>query len=210
MIKIIEAKALELGILVSGRGSNFEALHEAILRGDLKANIALLISDNEKALALSKAAAKGIKAIYINPKKYQNKTAYEEEILAYLQSYNIDLVVLAGYMRILGPSVLEAYPHRVLNIHPSLLPSFPGLEAQKQALDYGVKYSGCTVHLVDEGLDSGPIIKQAVVELREGDDLESLSLRILEQEHKSYWQAIQYMAEGRVFLQGRKIIVAEK
>lgn len=209
MIKIMEPRRLKLAVLASGRGSNFDAIQNAIAKGDLAADIKILISDQQQAPALDKAAGYGIKALYVNPRDYQNRDAYENYIVSQTKEYEIDIIVLAGYMRLVGKVFLNAYKWRIVNIHPALLPSFTGLHAQQQAVDYGVRYSGCTVHLVDEGMDTGPIILQAVVPVHSEDDEESLAERILQEEHQIYWQALQLFAEGSLFIEGRKIHIAK-
>ncbi len=205
MIRVIEPRRLKLAVLASGRGSNFLALWQAIQNGELNADIALLVSDKKDAPALDKASEIGIPAIHINPLSFKTREEYEEAILQQMQSRNIDIVVLAGYMRLVGKVLLNAYKMRIVNIHPALLPSFQGLHAQKQALEYGVKVSGCTVHFVDEGMDTGPIILQAVVPVLADDTEDSLSSRILVEEHQSYSQVLQLIAEGRVFIEGRRV-----
>ncbi|NLT20284.1 MAG: phosphoribosylglycinamide formyltransferase, partial [Syntrophomonadaceae bacterium] len=202
MIQIRPAGQLNLAVLASGRGSNFDAICEAIERHELEARIKLLLSDKPAAPALVKAKRRGIIAQAVDPHNFINRNAYENELVRLMKEQQVDMVVLAGYMRLVGTVILENYPNRVLNIHPALLPAFPGLNAQKQALDYGVKYSGCTVHIVDSGMDSGPIISQAVVPVLDNDDEETLSQRILEQEHQIYWQSLQLFSEGRVYLDG--------
>ena len=196
-----------MAVLASGRGSNFDAICEAIERHELEARIKLLLSDKPAAPALVKAKRRGIIAQAVDPHNFINRNAYENELVRLMKEQQVDMVVLAGYMRLVGTVILENYPNRVLNIHPALLPAFPGLNAQKQALDYGVKYSGCTVHIVDSGMDSGPIISQAVVPVLDNDDEETLSQRILEQEHQIYWQSLQLFSEGRVYLDGRRIVI---
>ena len=178
-----------LAILLSGRGSNFVAIHQAIQRGDLKAEICCVISNIADAGGLTSAREFGLPAIAV-PSSGLGRIEYDRLLLAKLRPYDPALVCLAGFMRIISPEFLKEYPGRVLNIHPALLPSFPGLHAQKQALQHGVKVSGCTVHLVDEGVDTGPILLQRAVEVLGDDTEESLSARILEQEHQIYWQAI--------------------
>jgi len=175
--------------LLSGRGSNFEAIHEAIQRGDLNARICCVISNVPDAVGLSRAGEFGLASISL-PSKGVDREEYDRRLVEALRPYDPALVCMAGFMRILTPVILREYPSRVLNIHPALLPSFPGLHAQRQALNYGVKVSGCTVHLADEGVDTGPILLQQAVEVLEGDTEESLSARILEQEHRIYWRAI--------------------
>lgn len=210
MIRIMAPKRIRLAVLASGRGSNFDALYQAVQRGDLDAELVALISDNPDALALNKARERGIEALAIKPADFASRDLYEEQIVAHLQRREVDLVALAGYMRLVGAGFLKAFRHRLVNIHPALLPSFMGLHAQKQAVEYGVRFSGCTVHMVDEGMDTGPIILQAVVPVWPQDDEDSLSQRILAHEHQIYWQALQLFAQGRVFLDGRRVVISEE
>lgn len=184
----------KLAILISGRGSNFVAIHKAICRGDLDARICCVISNMPNAAGLDYARASGIDAIVLKSHGIE-RAEYDRLLIDTLRPFDPALVCLAGFMRILGPEFLRAFPGRVLNIHPSLLPAFPGLHAQRQALDYGVKISGCTVHIADEGVDTGPILLQRAVEVRDGDSEETLAARILEQEHQIYWRAIALMLE---------------
>ncbi|HOQ09222.1 MAG TPA: phosphoribosylglycinamide formyltransferase [Syntrophomonadaceae bacterium] len=207
MIQIHPAGRLKLAVLASGRGSNFDAIYIAAQEGRLDADIKVLISDKAESLALQKARQRQIPAYFLDPKAYGSKSAYETEVVSLLRRHQAEVVALAGYMRLVGKVMLEEYKHRIVNIHPALLPAFPGLNAQRQALEYGVKFSGCTVHLVDEGMDTGPIIMQRVVPVYDDDDEDSLSARILEQEHQIYWQSLQLMAEGRLYLDGRRVIV---
>lgn len=209
MERIIEPHCLQLAVMASGRGSNFLAIQEAIEKGRLNAGIRVLISDKEHAAALKKAEAAGIATCFIDPRLYDHKEAYETEIVNKLKNMNIDLLVLAGYMRLVGPVLLDAYPRKILNIHPALLPSFPGLHAQRQAVDYGVKFSGCTVHLVDAGMDTGTIIAQAVVPVLADDNEDTLADRILIEEHKLYPQVLQWFAEGKVFTDGQRAIIKD-
>jgi phosphoribosylglycinamide formyltransferase 1 len=183
-----------LAILLSGRGSNFIAIHEAIRRGDLNAEICCVVSNVPGAAGLSHAREFGLACISL-PSAGVERVDYDRQLLAALRAYEPALICLAGFMRILSPEFLKEYSGGVLNIHPALLPSFPGLHAQRQALEYGVRVSGCTVHLVDEGVDTGPIIMQKAVEVIAGDTEESLSARILEQEHQLYWRAIALVLE---------------
>jgi len=208
MMQVMEPKHLKLAVLASGRGSNFLALWEAIQRGDLDAEISVLFSDKVGAAALDRARELGVPAFAIQPSDYPNRAAYESEIVHRLQALDIDVVVLAGYMRLVGPVMLAAYKLRLVNIHPALLPAFTGLHAQRQALDYGVKVSGCTVHFVDEGMDTGPIILQVVVPVLAEDSEESLSNRILVQEHQAYYKALQLLAEGRIYIEGRTVHIS--
>jgi phosphoribosylglycinamide formyltransferase-1 len=178
-----------LAILLSGRGSNFVAIHEAIRRDDLNAEICCVISNVTDAAGLARASEFGLTAICM-PSQGIERVEYDRMLIKALRSFDPALICMAGFMRILSPELLKAYPARILNMHPALLPSFPGLHAQRQALRYGVKISGCTVHLADEGVDTGPILLQRAVEVLEGDTEETLSARILEQEHQIYWRAI--------------------
>ena len=179
-----------IAFLISGRGSNMNAILEKIADNKLLVNVCLVFSDNEQAFGLELAKRKGYPTEALNPKLFTTRNHYEVALLGLLQKYNTQLVVCAGYMRLIKNPILNAFPQRVLNIHPSLLPSFPGLKAQKQALDYGVKYTGCTVHFVDEGMDTGTILEQRVVPILEDDTEESLSIRILKEEHDLYWRVI--------------------
>lgn len=199
-----------IAVLVSGRGSNLQAMIDNIENGNIKnANISVVISDVADAYALERAKKHGIDAIFIDPKSFANKTEYEQELVKILDSYDTDLVILAGYMRIVGKEVISAYKNRILNIHPTLLPSFTGLHSHKQTLDYGVKVSGCTVHFVDEGMDTGPIILQSCVPVLENDTEDTLSERILEQEHKIYPQAVKLFIEGKLKVEGRIVRVSK-
>lgn len=207
MIRITQPGRLRLAVLASGRGSNFEAIYQAIAENRLKAEMVSVISDKKDALVLRKAQARKIETFCIVPGDFAGKAEYEREIIKILRERQIDLVVLAGYMRLVGPELLQAYPWKIVNIHPALLPAFPGLDAQRQAVDYGVKYSGCTVHFVDDGVDSGPIIMQRVVPVLPEDTGETLAARILWQEHQVYAEALQLLAEGQVYLEGRKIFI---
>jgi phosphoribosylglycinamide formyltransferase-1 len=190
---------------VSGRGSNLQVIIDSIENGYLKAQITVVISDVENAYALERARKHGIKAVFINPKKFASKELYEKEVLSILKTYGAELILLAGYMKIVGETLLMAYRSRILNIHPALLPAFTGLHAQKQAFDHGVKVAGCSVHFVDESLDGGPIILQRCVEVKEDDTAETLADRILEQEHKIYPEAVKLVIENRLRIEGRKV-----
>lgn len=194
-----------LGILISGRGSNMLALVEAAERGQINAEVAVVISNVETAAGLEKARAHGIDAIVI-PHRGLDRQEHERLVVAELKRRQVDWVCLAGYMRLLSPYFISEFPQRILNIHPSLLPAFPGLDAQRQALEHGVKYSGCTVHFVDETLDQGPIIKQAVVPVYDDDTVETLSARILEQEHRIYAEAVQLVLSGNYRIEGRRVL----
>lgn len=184
----------KLAVLLSGRGSNFVAIHQAIQRHDLNASICCVVSNVPEAPGLARAREFGLNAICI-PSRGIDRIGYDRQLIAALRPHNPALVCLAGFMRILTPEFLEAFPGRVMNIHPALLPSFPGLHAQRQALEHGVKISGCTVHIADEGVDTGPILMQRAVEVQDGDTEESLSARILKQEHQLYWRAIALMLD---------------
>ena len=196
-----------IGVLLSGRGSNFEALAESVSAGRIpNAEIAVVISNQPDATGLKKAQARGIPARMI-PSKGLQREAYDRQVAAILHEYKVDLICLAGYMRLLSPYFVAAFPQKILNIHPSLLPSFPGLEAQKQALEHGVKFAGCTVHFVDENLDAGPIILQAVVPVLDDDDEHTLSERILKEEHRIYSEAAKIVLERRYRMEGRRVIL---
>jgi phosphoribosylglycinamide formyltransferase-1 len=199
---------VRLGILISGRGSNFEAIANAIARRKLDAEIAIVISNRANAPGLDIARERGIPLRVIASAGLE-RGAYDKLMIEELQTHQVDLVCLAGFMRLLSASVIRAFPNRVLNIHPSLLPAFTGLDAQRQALEYGVKITGCTVHLVDEFLDSGPIVIQSAVPVLDGDTVESLSARILVQEHLIYSKAIGYIADGRITVEGRRVSIRE-
>ena len=205
MIQINVATLKKLGILLSGRGSNFEAIADSIQAGGLPAEIAIVISNRADAPGLEAARLRSLNAKLI-PSKGRQREQHDAEVIAALKEARVDWVCLAGYMRLLSPGFIRAFPNRILNIHPSLLPAFPGLEAQKQAIEYGAKVSGCTVHFVDEHLDQGPIILQKTVPVLEGDDEHSLAARILEQEHIAYTEALRLLLSGEVEVQGRKVV----
>jgi len=194
-----------IAVLVSGRGSNLQAIIDSIENGYLKARISVVISDIGDAFALERAKKYRINAVHIDPKIFGSKDSYEEEVMRILNNHNAELVLLAGYMKILGKTLLTAYKNRILNIHPALLPAFPGLHAQEQAFEYGVKVAGCTVHFVDEELDGGPIILQKCVEVKDNDTAQTLAERILEQEHKIYPEAVKLFVENKLRLEGRKV-----
>lgn len=203
-------KKVKLGVLVSGRGSNLQAIIDNIEAGRLSAEITVVISDQPDAYSLERARNHSIPALHISAKGYQGKReAYDELLVKELLKNQVELVCLAGFMRIITPMLINAFPDRILNIHPALLPAFPGLHVQKAALEHGVKFSGCTVHFVDENMDTGPIIIQAVVPILDNDTEDSLSARILEQEHKIYSRAIQLYAEGRLRIVGRRVLLSE-
>jgi len=195
----------KLGILLSGRGSNFEAIADSIKAGTLQAEIAIVISNRADALGLESAKRRGLNTVLI-PSKGRVREEHDAEVIAALQEAQVDLICLAGYMRLLSPDFIRAFSNRIINIHPSLLPAFPGMDAQKQALEYGVKVTGCTVHFVDEHLDHGPIILQKIVPVLDGDNVHTLSARILEQEHAAYSEAIGLLLSGEVEMQGRVVV----
>jgi phosphoribosylglycinamide formyltransferase 1 len=201
---------LRIGVLASGRGSNFEALVKAIEAGGVPAVMAVLVSDRASAPVLEIARAHGIEALFIDPKQYPSREAHEKAIMAALDERGVGLVCQAGYMRILGPAYIEHFRGRALNIHPSLLPAFPGLHAQRQALEHGAKVTGATVHFADEGVDTGPIVLQAAVPILPGDTEETLSRRILEVEHRIFPEAVRLFAEGRLVLDGRRVKIVER
>jgi phosphoribosylglycinamide formyltransferase 1 len=197
---------MRLGILLSGRGSNFIAIADNIAAGKLRAEIAVVISNKPDAAGITAAQERGLHAHVITAKGL-TREQHEEEIIKALREHNVELVVLAGYMRLLTPHFIRAFPNQIVNIHPSLLPSFPGVDAQHQALDYGVKVTGCTVHYVGEGLDDGPIILQKTVPVLEDDTYDTLGARILTQEHIAYSEAIQLIADGRTRIEGRRVVI---
>jgi phosphoribosylglycinamide formyltransferase-1 len=198
---------LTLGVLASGRGSNFQAIIDSIPSGYLKAKVSVLITDNPDAYAIERAKKHNIEALTIKPTDFADKDSYYLHVAKELKKRSVGLVVLAGFMRVIGRTLLNEFPNKIMNIHPALLPSFPGLHSQKQAVDYGVKISGCTVHFVDEGVDTGPIIIQAAVPVYEDDTEDSLSERILKQEHKIFPYAIKLFSEGRLSIKDRKVLI---
>ena len=195
----------KLAVLVSGRGSNLQAIIDSIEREELNAHISIVISSTRDAIALKRAEKYGIKAIFIDPAAYLNSKEYDKALIEKLKKFSIDLICLAGYMRILGEEVIQTFKEKIINIHPSLLPAFPGLNAQKQAIVHGVKFSGCTVHFVDSGVDSGPIILQTAVPVYDNDDEKSLSKRILEQEHYLYPKAINMIKENQIKINSKTV-----
>ena len=198
---------MKVAVLVSGRGSNLQALIDAVNSKELQVEICLVLSDKADAYALERAHRHGIPTAVVQRKGYSNKEEFQKAILEEVKSHGAELVVLAGFMRILGRTFLSSLPKRVINIHPALLPAFPGIDAQRQALDYGVKFSGCTVHFVDEGMDSGPIIAQHVVPVMDDDDRDALADRILEQEHLLIVEGVKLFSEGRLKVDGRKVTI---
>lgn len=197
---------MRLVVLLSGRGSNFQSIHEAIRRGELPAEIVCVISNRPDAPGIQRARDYGYAAHVIDHKAFPNRGAHEENVLRVLDEARPDVIALAGYMRLLGAAFIERWRNRIVNIHPSLLPSFPGVDAQAQAVAYGVKVSGCTVHLVDEHLDAGPIVVQRAVEVRDDDTAETLAARILVQEHEAYVEALKKMATRTWRVAGRKVV----
>jgi len=197
-----------LGILLSGRGSNFEAIARNVQAGKIPAEIAVVISNKEAATGLARAREMGLATRFI-PSKGKEREAFDREVVAALEEHQVDLICLAGFMRILSPYFIRQFPQRILNIHPALLPAFPGEDAQRQALEHGAKFSGCTVHLVDEGVDTGPIICQAVVPVLDDDTVETLSARILKEEHRIYSEAICLLLEDRVRIVGRRVVAKD-
>ncbi|HEX6210105.1 MAG TPA: phosphoribosylglycinamide formyltransferase [Methylomirabilota bacterium] len=198
---------LVLGVLASGRGSNLQAILDACARPGFPARVAVVISDREQAPALERARAAGVEALWVNPKDFGDREAYDRALVRELQARGVGLVCHAGWMRILSPVYVRAFAGRALNIHPSLLPAFPGLHPQRQALEHGARVSGATVHLLDEGVDTGPIVLQAAVPVAPSDTEETLAARILVEEHRLYPEAIRLFAEGRLQIQGRRVIV---
>jgi len=198
---------LAVGVLASGRGSNLQAILDACAQPGFPAAVRVVVSDRERAPALDRARAAGVEALWINPKDFDDREAFDRALAAALEARGVELVCHAGYMRILSPAYVRTFAGRALNVHPSLLPAFPGLHAQRQALEHGAKVSGATIHVVDEGVDTGPIVLQAAVPVEPGDTEETLGARILVQEHRLYPEAIRLFAEGRVTIQGRRVQV---
>ena len=200
----------QIGVLLSGRGSNFEALADSVAAKRIpNAEIAIVVSNRDGAPGIDKAKQRGIPTRVI-PSKGLEREAYDRQVAAVLNEHKVDLICLAGYMRLLSPYFVASFPSRILNIHPSLLPSFPGLESQRQALEYGVKFAGCTVHFVDENLDAGPIVLQAVVPVLDNDTEAALSERILAEEHRIYTEAVRTVLEGNYKIAGRRVVKSEK
>jgi phosphoribosylglycinamide formyltransferase 1 len=199
-----------IGVLLSGRGSNFEALADSVAAGRIPgAEIAMVMCNREGAPGVARANERGIATRVIASKGLERET-YDRQVVAVLNEYKVDLICLAGYMRLLSPYFVAAFPNRILNIHPSLLPSFPGLESQRQALEYGVKFAGCTVHFVDENLDAGPIVLQAAVAVQDGDTEATLSEKILREEHRIYSEAVRIVLEGKFKIVGRRVVGVQK
>ena len=201
---------MRLAILLSGRGSNFLAIHEAIAASRLPAEIAVVIANRPEAPGLSLARNAGYETHAIDHRLYKTRADHEDAVIARIDHAEVDFICLAGYMRLLSPSFVRRFQHRIVNIHPSLLPSFPGVDAQAQAVQHGVRISGCTVHLVDQNLDAGPILVQRAVEVRDDDDAESLSARILAEEHLAYVDALIKLSRGTPRVEGRRVIFAKE
>ena len=204
-----EPPHLKIGVLASGRGSNFEAIARAVASGAIPGELAVLVSDRAEAPALSLARAHGIESLAIEAREHPSWEAHDKAILGALEERGVGLVCLAGYLRLLSPGFVRHFAGRLLNVHPSLLPAFPGLHAQRQALEYGVRVAGATVHFVDEGTDTGPIVLQAAVAVRGDDSEASLTARILAEEHRIYPEAVRLYAEGRIRLDGRRVHIRE-
>ncbi len=196
-----------VSFLASGRGSNFTAVAEKIRAGDIDATLGILVSDREEARALETARQYGMGAHFVDPRAYGGKGEFEKAIIALMKKAKTDLIVAAGYMRILSPVFVKAFANRIINIHPALLPSFPGVDGQRQAFEYGVKISGCTTHFIDEGTDTGPIILQAPVAVEKDDTAESLAARILKEEHRILPESVRLFCQGSLKVKGRKVII---
>jgi phosphoribosylglycinamide formyltransferase 1 len=199
----------KIAVFLSGRGSNFLAIHDAVKKGDINADISLVFSNKKEAPGLLRAKKMDLETLYLNPKEFASKEDYDNKIIDEIKKREIDLICLAGYMKILTPGFCNEFENHIMNIHPALLPSFPGLHVQKKAIDWGVRYSGATVHFVTADVDMGPIILQAVVPVFQDDTEESLSNRILEQEHKIYPEAVKLYFEGKLLIKGRKVFVLD-
>lgn len=204
---------LRVAVLASGRGSNLQAIIDGIEAGQMQASIVAVISNKKDAVALERARKHGLKDLFVDPKPFagqpDSRESYDRALLAMLQQHDVELVLLAGYMKIVTAVLVNAYANRMMNIHPSLLPSFPGLDVQKKAIEWGCKLAGCTVHFVTEGVDEGPIILQAAVPILDDDTPETLAARILVQEHKLYSRAVQLFAEGRLRVDGRRVLIEQ-
>ena len=200
-------KKIGIGVLVSGSGSNLQSLIDHIEGGRLDAEIRMVISNNPDAFALQRCCKHRLPAAVIDHREFHTREDFDRCVIAKLRAADVELVVMAGFMRILSPEFFRAFPRRIMNIHPALLPSFPGTNVQKKAVEYGVKFSGCTVHFADEGVDTGPIIIQSVVPVYEDDTADTLAARILTEEHRIYPQAIQYYAEGRIEIKGHMVLI---
>ena len=203
------AQPLKLGVLISGSGSNLQSIIDNIEKGTLTATIKIVLCNNPHSFGVTRAQKRGLPVAILKHDDFSSREDFDAELIRILKSNEIDLVVLAGFMRILTPDFLKAFPQKIINIHPALLPSFPGVHGQKDAFEYGVKFSGCTVHFVDEGVDTGPIIVQSVVPVLQDDTRETLAARILKEEHRIYPQAIQFFAEGKITISGRKVRIKD-
>jgi len=203
----VTEKTVRIGVLASGRGSNLQSIMDSIASGHIRAEIAVVISDKMDAFALERAKGAGIPGEFIDPKKSRRREDHDLVVLKRLMAHKVDLVILAGYMRIVTMTLVEAFENAMMNIHPALLPSFPGLHVQRRAIEHGVRFSGCTVHFVDGGMDTGPIIIQAVVPVLPDDTEDSLSSRILAQEHRIYPEAVRLFVEGRLAVEDRRVVV---
>jgi phosphoribosylglycinamide formyltransferase 1 len=202
--------SLRVGVLASGRGSNLQAILDAAAHPDYPARVAVVIADRERAAALERAAAAGVPAVFLNPKDHADRDAYDAALVDALRAHGVGLVCLAGFMRILSPAFVRAFEGRILNVHPSLLPAFPGLSPHRQVLEHGVRVSGATVHFVETGVDTGPIVLQAAVPVEPGDTEATLAARVLVEEHRLYPAAVRLFAEGRLEITGRRVIVKER
>jgi phosphoribosylglycinamide formyltransferase-1 len=209
MSPVMVARPLVLGVLASGRGSNLQAILDAIAAGRCPARVAVVVSDRPEAPALDRARRAGVKAVYLDPHGHADRAAFDAATARVLEEHGVELVCLAGYRRLLSPPFVAAFRGRILNVHPALLPAFPGLHAARQALAYGVKVTGATVHLVDEGLDTGPVVLQAAVPVRDDDTEETLAARILVEEHRLYPEAIRLVAEDRLVVSGRRVRIRD-
>ncbi|MBT1071638.1 phosphoribosylglycinamide formyltransferase [Pelotalea chapellei] len=205
---MITQSPLKLAVLVSGNGSNLQAIIDAIEAGSINARITCVVSNNPDAFALKRAIKHGVTTVIHQNQNFSNRREYDSALVQILKDHEVELVILAGFMRLLSEIMVNAFPHAIVNIHPALLPAFPGLHAQKQALDYGVRYSGCTVHLVDCGTDTGPIILQAVVPIEHNDTEETLSARIQREEHRCFPEAIRLFADGKIQVNGRHVHIS--
>ncbi len=194
-----------IAVLLSGGGSNLQSIIDSIESGDLAVKIGVIISNKEDAYGLTRAANHGIPSEFINHKDYDGRESFEKKLIEVLEGYDVELVVLAGFMRVLTPLFVNHFHHRIINIHPAILPSFPGTQGQKQAFDYGVRFSGCSTHFVDEGTDTGPIILQAIVPVLPDDTIETLGARILKEEHRIFPESLRLWSQGRLVIEGRKV-----
>ena len=201
---------LRVGVLISGRGSNMEALAEACRAGDYPAEISVVISNQPAAAGLERAACFGIKTEVVDHTAFADKASFEAKVIRVLEENEVELICLAGFMRVLSEDFVACFPHKIINIHPSLLPAFPGLQVQQKAIEYGVRHTGCTVHFVVPEVDAGPIILQAVVPIEQGDTAETLAARILEKEHLVYPKAVKLFAQGRLSIEGRRVLISEE